>query len=79
MEFREAQLGIRSSEIITKLVNKSQFLTHLVLPKNKIGDEGCLKLEQYISNHRSMIHLDLRSNEIGNNGLMHIFAAVGKS
>ena len=56
-------IGVNFIKALVKIIDNLD-ISHLILAKNQIGEEGITLLEGYLRRNRTVIHLDLSQNEI---------------
>lgn len=52
-------LGEESAKVINGLLRNNLDISHLILNRNQIGDEGLRKLSKLLEHNKTIIHIDL--------------------
>lgn len=57
-------MGLNCARVIAKLLKDNLDISHLVLNRNQLGDDGITIIAKYLEFNRTIIHIDIAQNEL---------------
>lgn len=75
-EMQESGLGEISAKTIGEILADNRHFAYIILGKNMLGDQGCLKLVKQLKKNLTIVHLDISSNNITPEGAEEILKVL---
>lgn len=72
-------VGIHFASIIAMFLAANHDISHLILGRNKLRDEGIELIAKYLVSNKSIIHLDVSQNELSHKGAEILFECLAQN
>lgn len=76
VDFRECNLSVNSSEVLSIILSETDKIARLNLSRNNLGDMGIENLMNGIKENKSVVHLDISSCNLSSKGGNIVFTAL---